>query len=468
MDKNWKLQRYDRKDYTELVDFPVEIVGRDGVVRRYTFEDSIRLYQRRITFAPIRYRDTDLVRAEVNHCRSRIDQLRRSYFHRYGWGTPEDQPSAEELFGDFAGELAAFLCRVLGVDGRPEIRFDSVGAEADGIATLYVSSTAGPLGEGGKSGMLLYFHRFEGIDRDGNAIPAERADAGRERFFAGLKDLERAGRGSGDAERLLAFHHTVDCGFVLTGRAADWAAFVQPKDEGSQTVDLAPTPWDEVLEIVRKGDYEAALRRCRELVKEQPWHRNAYVAGAMIASYLGEHVQGEDLALVGSRYFPKDGAMLYYLGLCRLRQGRVPEAEANLRESLDVSPDLVSARALLAVHFVQARRHREALDLLQARRGVVPDDRRADADLALLEQWIRSWAFMLYGGAAIAGVGVLSTFSIGAGGLAIMLLGALFVGLGWVAFHRHVDTIVARQKFEEISQGLRRLHRRARAAQPVS
>ena len=95
MDKNGKLQRYDRKDYTELVDFPVEIVGRDGVVRRYTFEDSIRLYQRRITFAPIRFQDRDLARAEVNHCRSRIDQLRRSFFHRFGWGTPEGQPLDE-------------------------------------------------------------------------------------------------------------------------------------------------------------------------------------------------------------------------------------------------------------------------------------------------------------------------------------------------------------------------------------
>ena len=67
MDKDWKLQRYGRKDYTDVVEFPVEIVGRDGVVRRYSFEDSVRLYQRRITFAPLRYRDTDLVDAEVGH-----------------------------------------------------------------------------------------------------------------------------------------------------------------------------------------------------------------------------------------------------------------------------------------------------------------------------------------------------------------------------------------------------------------
>ena len=54
IDRSWKLQRYERKDYSELVEFPVEIVGRDGVVRRYSFEDSIRLYQRRISFAPVR------------------------------------------------------------------------------------------------------------------------------------------------------------------------------------------------------------------------------------------------------------------------------------------------------------------------------------------------------------------------------------------------------------------------------
>ena len=83
MDKDWKLQRYGRKDYSEIVDFPVEIVGRDGVVRRYSFEDSIRLYQRRITFAGIRYRETELIEAESQHCQSRIDQLRRSYFHRF-------------------------------------------------------------------------------------------------------------------------------------------------------------------------------------------------------------------------------------------------------------------------------------------------------------------------------------------------------------------------------------------------
>ena len=55
MDKSRKLKRYRRKDYTQVVEFPVEIIGRDGVVRRYSFEESVRLYQRRIASADVRY-----------------------------------------------------------------------------------------------------------------------------------------------------------------------------------------------------------------------------------------------------------------------------------------------------------------------------------------------------------------------------------------------------------------------------
>ena len=65
-----RLRRYLRKDYSHVVEFPVEIVGRDGLVRRYSFDDSVRLYQRRIHSAVMRYDDGDLVDAEVRHCRT--------------------------------------------------------------------------------------------------------------------------------------------------------------------------------------------------------------------------------------------------------------------------------------------------------------------------------------------------------------------------------------------------------------
>ena len=111
MDKHRKLKKYQRKDYSQTVDFPVEIVGRDGVVRTYSFEDSIRLYQRRITSAAMRYSDKDIVDAEVGHCRRRIDQLRRSYFERYSWNGIRMLEATGGMAREFAGEIAAFLRR---------------------------------------------------------------------------------------------------------------------------------------------------------------------------------------------------------------------------------------------------------------------------------------------------------------------------------------------------------------------
>ena len=37
MTKADKLKLYGQKDYTEVIEFPVELVGKDGVVRRYTY-----------------------------------------------------------------------------------------------------------------------------------------------------------------------------------------------------------------------------------------------------------------------------------------------------------------------------------------------------------------------------------------------------------------------------------------------
>jgi len=445
MDKNWKLQRYDRKDYTELVDFPVEIVGRDGVVRRYTFEDSIRLYQRRITFAPIRYRDSDVIRAEVNHCRSRIDQLRRSYFHRFGWGTPPGHPSAEEVFGDLAGELAAFLCRVLRCEGRPDIRFELITNEQNGVSTWYVTPDTV------SSGMILYVHRFDGSD----------SDTVREAFFSALKFLERMGRTEGDGERLLAFHHTVDCGFVLTGRGSEYAALVPAQgDVVESTFDLAPTPWDHVLDIIRRGEYEAALRRCRDLAEAQPFHRNAYVAGSMLAAFLGEVQAVEDLALLGTRYFPEDGMLRYFLGVARMRSGQPGQAEEELKRAVSQCPDMVAARAVLAVLQIRQRKFSAARATLSDRSHFRPDDRRGDVELERLAHWLRWRTVAVLAGWLMAIVGVLTVAGGTTMGLIPVAVGVTVLVGGWVAFHRQVEALLARHRFEEIAQGLRRLHRR--------
>lgn len=459
MEKTWRLQRYSRKDYGELVEFPVEIVGRDGVVRRYSFEDSIRLYRRRITFAPIRYRDVELVQAEVDHCRSRIDQLRRSYFFRHGWGTPEGQPAAVEIFGDLAGELAAFVCRVLRVDGRPEVRLEAVSddgskvkAASRDISTWYVVPKDSP------AGMLLYVHRFEGSS----------ADHVRERFFALLKDLERLGRSEGDAERLLAFHHTVDCGFVLTARGSDYEALTAARMEEDEPVPLDATPWDEVVETIRRGNHGEALARCRTMVTEQPWHRNAYAAGALLALHLDQPLVAEDFALVGSRYFPRDPLLHYHLGLSRFHQERMPEAVESLERAVAEQPTFACARLLLAVLLLQAGRHPAAVSVLAARRDARQDDRRAEASMVRVEQWLFWRRIMVGTGYASAALGLVATGLAGWFGLVPVVLGLLMAGAGMYAFRRELDRVAGWQRFEDVQQGLRRIRKTSRGDAPVS
>ncbi|MCB9665522.1 MAG: hypothetical protein H6732_15525 [Alphaproteobacteria bacterium] len=332
MDKDQKLRRYRRKKYSEIVDFPVEIVGSDGTTRQYDFEESVRLYQRRMTFAPLRYRDDDLVTAELGHCRSRIEQLRRSYFHLHGWTTPEGQQGPEHAAPDLAGELAAFLARVLRVSGRLDVRFTAVAH--DGPASCWfvrVPSMAG--------GMLLYVFEFA---REG----AEDA------CHAAVRDLRAHDHATGDVERLVASHHVGDGGFVLSGRASEVDAMV-PWSSAGETTELEPTPWDEVEGFVRRGDLPAALLRCRSVLEEQPWHRDAYAMGALLAVHLRRPGDAEDLAFVGSRYFPGDALLHQALGLAHLHQGRVADAARDLGRALELDDELVSARSLLTLAQVQ-------------------------------------------------------------------------------------------------------------------
>ena len=76
IERSRKIPREPNKDYDALVDFPVEIVGRDGSVRRYSFEESVRLYQRRVASAATRMDSPEGARREIDHCRSRHAQRR--------------------------------------------------------------------------------------------------------------------------------------------------------------------------------------------------------------------------------------------------------------------------------------------------------------------------------------------------------------------------------------------------------
>ena len=338
MDKARKLRRYEQKDYTQLVDFPVEIVGRDGVVRRYSFEESIRLYQRRIASAQARYVDGEVVDAEVIHCRQRIGQLRRSYFARYGWEALRvgDRPGL--LAGEFAGEVAAFLHRVLADPTHPGETTEPVNfalLEDDEHHQLYyVRVESSP----DKQPWLMYLYRFS----TSSACP------GREAFFRALKVLQSVSTDTDAIEQLIGFHHTADCGLILTGsdgsysptarlrlgarevaKEIEWLGFAAMEDD----------PLQAAFTALRRGRLSDALVQFGQAYEAQPFRRAAYVGAGVVADQLGAFDAAETASLMGIRYLPADPLLRHHLALVHLRNGHWSKAA----EALDAQPPAVQA-----------------------------------------------------------------------------------------------------------------------------
>lgn len=446
IDKAWRLQRYQRKDYSELVDFPVEIVGRDGLVRRYAFEDSVRLYQRRITFAALRYQDPDLSQAEVLHCHARIAQLRRSYFYHHGWGTPEGAPSPAEQLGPLAGEVAAFLCRVLRCSGRPDVQLEAR-PDGTGAAVIWAVRLGGPE----EQALRLYVYDFG---------PEQPADS-REAFFAGLRESERSAGQRPDGspkERLVAFHHTLDCGLLLMAAGEDWPAALESQS-GPSSGHPSPGPWEQVLDLARHGDLADALVRCRRLVREQPYHRKAYLLGAALASHLGQPLVSEDLALVGRRYFPGEYLLHYYVGLGRCRSGRIPEALRSLEEAVRLRPRRAEIALLWVGGLVRSDQPDRALHEISE---WIDAWDVAHADALALRDGLRARQGLMRLAAATAALGVLF-IAVGAPGVAILAgcAGLAAVGSGQLGLARRLRRADS-ERLDDVGHALRYIKRLSR------
>ncbi len=431
MDKTRKLRRYQKKDYSQLVDFPVEIVGRDGIVRRYTFEASVRLYQRRIASASNRYEDEEVVKAEVLHCRRRIEQLRFSYFQRYGWTSLHKDNSLAALAGEFAGEIAAFLRRFYGAHGEPE-RLEVQWVEDGAHEVVFF------VGGDGVS-YLLYLFKFATHD-DCEA---------RDKFFE-LLQLLRSARGEG-VERLAAFHHSADCGLVLTGTGVVTPADLGEDGHDGEELDQffvgrqRPDAYSQALALLSDGDAEAALARFELAATGNPFLRPAYIGMAVVADALG-HVEAAEMACqMGLHYFPEDPALLYHHGLSRFRQGDAQAARQHLVAALGVDEKCFPAHFLLGVIDLAEGSYLAARDrLVAAEQHARPEDGEAVAATAQVVLRLRLRRMLLLGSALMA-VGGAAGLALGLS-LAPWLLGVAVGGglLGTVGFRFSLSRTLAR------------------------
>ena len=390
-----KKQRYKTKDYTEIVEFPVELVDRDGVVRRYSYQESLRVYHRRIASARWRYTDESLVEAEVDHCERRIDQLRRSYLHRC-------KNLGAELAGDrrtgvqfVLGEGLALLQEQLGqpmfgaLVASQESHLDIVAvAEDDNPAVYQVTDT-----RKGASYLLYVF-----IKGGGESL-----------FQIHLKALawtESAG------EQLLVAREGETANFLLTRRLArDERAWMEDGEVGDRLPDVgvvrtvredgesAPPPgaveFSAGLAHLRKRQLAEAIRYFKEALDHNPYHREAYLALCTLLDTVGSVEEGEMYTSLAVAYLPNDGLVRFNQGLNLLRQGRRGEALETFETSADCDQELYQPRYFAGlVHAVEGRLTRAEAALVAARDRAGTEKARVDVALTWVRHRmrIRRWA----------------------------------------------------------------------------
>ena len=263
-------RKHRHKDYGELVSFPVEIIAKDGSVRRFPFEDAVAMYQRRVDYASSRFPDPLEAEAERAHCTNRVQQLRDSYFRRFGWA------DSEERFGPHGGEVAAFLRRILGVDGRLSLK---LGPVSDSGRDIHMADLP--------PGMKVYY------------VHEAQEDGGARAALQGVLHALGGNVSSGEqhTEHLLAMHRGVDFLVGLTGR---WEHVQQLssqpyRPEMFEVASVAPSPWDATWGALRGGDYQMALDECRLFVQNNPWHGPGRASGMLLALYLDDGDAFSDL-----------------------------------------------------------------------------------------------------------------------------------------------------------------------------
>lgn len=432
IERSRKSARESNKDYDALVDFPVEIVGRDGSVRRYSFEESVRLYQRRVASAATRMDSPEGARREIDHCRSRIAQLRRSYLVRYGWTAIRAADTPGLLAGDFAGEIAAFLRKAVGREELEPEELEVALLDEDEHHDLYYARHRSPAAVDAADLWRVYVFRFR---ERGSCLS-------RERFFQVIKTFQSAATDEVDAERLVAFHHTVDCGIILTTagapqepplRALDWLELGASRDDTLRAG----------IAALRQGSPEEALRLFIATYEAEHFRRSAYVGALVVADHVGAWDQAGATAAMAGAYFPVDPVIRWHLALCALRAGRSATAEINvLRGIVGPRPPV---QLLAGIDALSRGRVREARRLIM---GVAPALSAQEPDLAPVAGQLRGLMvqrdviFAL--GTGIGLLGLLLGLLLGPWMLLLTVIGACTILLAQTQLHHRLRRALLR------------------------
>ena len=444
-----KLRAYDGKDYSEIIEFPVELVDRDGVVRRYSYEESLAVYHRRIQSAPWRYGDDELIRAEIGHCTRRIDQIKRSYSTRRGTGEASRASNPRASLGEGYDLLRRYYDHLLAEHGL------KLPAEPALTVTLLQdepSSRVYHVGfEDTRGGHLLYFFPF---DRQGDGDPQE---AWRE-AKAGYRGLA-AGTG---VERLLFSEAGEGAGVLVTGaNELPEGLRVQAvgRDEPepgvpAATDDESQPHWmssnREAGEADAGDDFEDGVTALQEdrthdaidcfrrVVEVNPYHREGYLALLAVLDGAGRYAEADLYGEMAGRHLPGDGLVRYRQAINMVRRGKLDQAIEAFDEATELAPSLFQPAYFAAQVLVARGKDLDgALRRLRLAAAVAEDEAHVQRSLRAVERCMALRRSLRISGVGLAALAValvalgepLAIVGLALGGLAALASGPLARGL---------------------------------------
>jgi tetratricopeptide (TPR) repeat protein len=391
---NDELRVYESKDYSEVIQFPVELVDRDGVVRRYSYEESLAVYHRRIQSAPWRLEDSQVVEAEIGHCSRRIDQIKRSFkvqLGRPGSAAPRVDPRA--VLGEGYEVLMAFYQKVL---ERRDLTLDGGLEMVVALLEDEVECRVYHLSFGARQGgHLFYVYPFE---KPGDQDPRDpwRQATQRHRRYSGAQ-----------VERLLLAQQGESAGYILTGTEEiprGLKARVRT-DEGGDVGGISKLlrraapgsePWwpdglpgsrddpewgavfDRGMSALASEQLHEALQLFQTAVQKNPYHRESYLAVLGVLDTMGNYDEADLYGQMALAHLASDGLIRYRLAILHVRQGRLDEALDAFDEAVKLEPTLYQA-PFFASHLMLAR--------LQDLDGATERLRRA-AELSLQDEQV--------------------------------------------------------------------------------
>jgi hypothetical protein len=350
------------------VEFPVEILGKDGQVRRLSFGDSMRLYQRRIRSSSLRYETSREIHTEIQHCTQRIEQLRRSYLEHFAWGPFRGQTTGNVLGSSLLADVVFFLRRLF--DDNP-----------DTLAALHVQQIESGLCDicFVQSGSCVYLLHAWQIE-----LPAAKAH-----FETTRKRLLEAPLSEG-VERLLLQWESKEVTIILSGTTPP---------SGSAPVEDLPPPatgdaWADGMRALYDGYVGVALQRLEEGLEQTPGRKLLAQTTALVALLDGQAERAGFNARLGLLHHTADPILLYLCAISCFHLGQWVEAR---RTMLEARPELEFRGIFLLQtldHFASGRLFRGIQSFVKLKK-LLPDQRFVLRGQLLIQEWLFQTALLL-------------------------------------------------------------------------